>query len=797
MSVSIRDRFRNTIEAALGKEPVLSSVPLYDIGFNGPEDEIIEHEGVSGYFKMLRDAKVSSELDGAVSLMVPGISVNVGSFKEGDTVNEKKAVRNADFVRDILKAMPGSTLDVVRDQILRNSLITGFSVAEPQFELITLPEWGAVKGLSGLMLKPTCSFTDSSNGIVVDRFGNILEFKQGANHGGHAATPDQVIYTAFRGTPNNRYGKSLLNPAYDPWKMKQKVIRILMFLLAGNASGWRVAKLPKDATKKQLQDAQALMRKLATAQSFAVLETWDMEFNQPNGGAGDAFIKAGQEFDRQISSAIVGDSAFSAQDMGSNASRQTSQSNVQARMRAWGDAFMESFSEQFCPMVLIENGFDGPMPVISADMVEDASSRIEKYKVAGELKQAGVFTIAFPEAAQKQVAQDLGIDTTQADENAQGDATVALNGAQITAGQGIVVGVTDGTVAPGSAVPLLVALGIPQDTAQAMVDAAYAAIKPTAKPDPVVNASEIINAAAPSGRDNATLKRNGKQFDTLAKSGAVDLSDTWAGLVPQIMKKLEGQIFNPKLNGWKVTNLNKLRQIAIDTTKYKSSEMRKSMDSTLKSGNDLGDKHARGMVPIVAQERLEAAAGFTAQAVLQSLQNHTFLTLEQKYPKVASDIYYLLENAVNGDVAPNVVRAQMHAYLMDSSAFTPGLANTIIETSLSSAYNDARMSLFRQVVDTTGNTPGAITGYVFSAIMDNYTTDICMELDGKAFAADDPSLPQPPLHFNCRSQLIPIFAGEKPWTKESGGEVMSTADSSATIATARANGQIQTGFGGA
>ena len=728
MLLSLKSRLRNVLEAAQGKEQVLSSREIMAATYNGPEDVIIENEGVEGYFKMLRDAKVSANVDGVVSLAIPGISTNPGDDTD-------KGIRNADFVRDVLEAIPGSTIDSIR-QLFKNAIVTGLFVGENQYEIMTLPEWGTVNGITAINLKPTCSFTNSMNGIKVDRFGNILEFQQDGTHGGNTATLDEVIYYAFRGNANNRYGTSLLHSVYDPWKGKQKIFRIYAMFMATNASGTRVAKVPNNSTKKQLQDAQATMRKLATAQSFAVIKDWEIDVDKPGSGTGGHFLEMMQEMDRQIDTGIYGDSAFSAQDQGSYASRSVSQSNVQSRMRAWGDAFMEAFSEQFCTQLLRENGFDGPLPRITADMVEDAGSRIEKYKVLGDLKQKQVITVALPDEAQKKVMQDLGI------------------------------------------------------AAEDLVDATTpeAKAEPVIEPKPEVRASELIHAAAPSGRDNATLKRNGKQYDTLAKDGAKDLSNTWQSIVPQIMKKIDGQVFNPKLNGWKVTDLTKLRQIAVETVKYKSSDMRKSMDATLRSGDELGQKHVQSMLPV------EAAAGFTPRAAIQSLQNHTFLTLEKKYPQIAEQVYYQLEAGIRGDLAPNVVRANIQDYLVNGSVYTPGLANTIIETSLSSAYNDARMSLFRQVVDVTGNTPGGIIGYVFSAIMDDFTTDICSSFDGKAFRADDPSLPQPPLHFNCRSQLIPVFAGEEPWTKESGGEFTSPADSKAMVATAQANGEIQKGF---
>lgn len=741
MSLSFKERFRGVIEAAMGKEQTLNSIELMRIGYSGPEDDIIEAKGVEGYTDMLRDAKVSADVDGAVSMAIPGIVVTPGDDSD-------KGTRNADFVRDVLTAMKGSTIDNIRTPF-RNAIVKGLSVAQLQTEIKELPNWGSVVGVTDINLKPTCSFTDSGDGIKVDRFGNIEEFKQDGNHGGHKALPEDVIYYAFRGDANNRYGRSLLHSVYDPWKRKQKIFRIYALFMATNASGIREIKLPskignRATTQDDLENAQERINRLATAQALATMKDWETQIHTPGSGTGGHFLEMIQEEDRQIDCGIYGDSAFSAQDQGSYASRTVSQSNVQARMRAWGDGYMESFSEQFCTMVLALNGFDGPLPHIKAEMIEDSGARIEKYKVLGDLKQKNLITVTIPDEGQKQIMQDLGL------------------------------------------------------SAETLKDAETPKapeVATTTKP-PEVNASETIHAAAPSGRDNATLKRNGKQFDALVTNGARDLSDTWQSIVPGIMKKIDSQVFDSKTNGWKTQSPSKLREIVLEAVKYKSSEMRKSMDATLRAGNDLGDKHARSMVPVIASEMIEAAVGFTPQAVVQSLQSKTFLTLEQRYPKVASDIYYLLENAVKGDVAPTAVRAQIHSYLMESSAFTPGLANTIIDTSLSSAYNDARMSLFRQVVDVSGNTDGAITGYVFSAINDDYTSDICSELDGKAFAADDPSLPQPPLHFNCRSQLIPVFAGETPWTKESKGEFMSQNDSRALIATAQKKGQIQTGFGG-
>ena len=745
MPVPIKERFRNVIRAAQGKEQKLVTVDMAGL-IDGPEDDILNTKGTDGYWVMFRDPKVASGVDGAITLMIPDVAVEAAD----DT---PKGLRNASFVEAVIDAIPGSTLDVFRD-MLQQAIVTGPSISEPQFEPVMLhgtyegKPWGMAKGITAINVKDTQTFVDATNGIEIDRFGNIIKFNQMTTYGHTSALPCEVIYYAFRGSANNRWGTSLLHSVYDAWKYKRKILRIAAMFMATNASGIRHAVLPNNSTEKQLADAQSVMRRLATAQSLATLKSWETKIDLPSSGAGGHFLEFIQEMDRQILEGIYGDSAYSAQDQGSYASRLASQSNVQARMRAWGKGFMAAVSEQLAPWILRENGFDGPVPRIVATIPEDATSRVENYKALADMRQKGLLTIEVPDTAQRQIFTDMGVD------------------------------VGDDAVTP---------------SAPAMTKP-----EPATEPAPTtetVAACETIHAAAPKGRDSATVRKQGKQYDAILESGAKDLTDTWQGIAPEVLKKLVGQLFNPNLNGWKTTNLNEIRKIVEQTVPYKSSAMRDSLNATLKGGYELGDTHAKQMVPILASE-IKAAAGFTPAAVLQSLRNRSYFILQSKYPGMEADIYLMLENAVRGQVPPQMVRKQIEDYLIQGGAFRPGLAGTIVDTSLSFAYNESRMSLFNKVVDPTGRTPGSITGYVFNAQLDSRTTDICSSLDGKAFAADDPSLPQPPLHYNCRSQLIPVFAGEEPWTPESGGQFMSADDSAAAISKAKANGEIQRGFGG-
>jgi SPP1 gp7 family putative phage head morphogenesis protein len=78
---------------------------------------------------------------------------------------------------------------------------------------------------------------------------------------------------------------------------------------------------------------------------------------------------------------------------------------------------------------------------------------------------------------------------------------------------------------------------------------------------------------------------------------------------------------------------------------------------------------------------------------------------------------------------------------------------TIARTVTAKAYNEARSQQFNELKDV-------IIGYQFSAIMDGHTSDICTSLDKKIIKPAEIEKYTPPLHYNCRSLIVPIFETE-------------------------------------
>jgi SPP1 gp7 family putative phage head morphogenesis protein len=82
-------------------------------------------------------------------------------------------------------------------------------------------------------------------------------------------------------------------------------------------------------------------------------------------------------------------------------------------------------------------------------------------------------------------------------------------------------------------------------------------------------------------------------------------------------------------------------------------------------------------------------------------------------------------------------------------------------TKITDVMNRGRMAFY--------NESGVVAAYQYSAILDDRTTDICSGLDGKVFKDGD--APIPPMHFNCRSLLIPITKYEDYEADEFVGKV--------------------------
>jgi SPP1 gp7 family putative phage head morphogenesis protein len=107
------------------------------------------------------------------------------------------------------------------------------------------------------------------------------------------------------------------------------------------------------------------------------------------------------------------------------------------------------------------------------------------------------------------------------------------------------------------------------------------------------------------------------------------------------------------------------------------------------------------------------------------------------------DMVYQIEDAI----AP-------YLDLTDTSGDLSGARlMTAVRTNVSSAYNDARDSIFMDP-----ELDGFVVAFMASAVIDSATTPGCRDMDGRIFKATNPIWDEWPFpaHFNCRTIKIPI-----------------------------------------
>lgn len=125
---------------------------------------------------------------------------------------------------------------------------------------------------------------------------------------------------------------------------------------------------------------------------------------------------------------------------------------------------------------------------------------------------------------------------------------------------------------------------------------------------------------------------------------------------------------------------------------------------------------------------------------------------------VVTDVLDALEKAVSEGTGIAEFKEAVAEKLEQSwGGEQPGRLETIFRTNVQSAYGHGRIE---QMTDPT--VLRRRPAWRFDAIMDSRVSDVCESLNGTIRSADDGFWDdhQPPLHFNCRSTIVPLSLDE-------------------------------------
>lgn len=179
---------------------------------------------------------------------------------------------------------------------------------------------------------------------------------------------------------------------------------------------------------------------------------------------------------------------------------------------------------------------------------------------------------------------------------------------------------------------------------------------------------------------------------------------------------------------------------------------------------ELGSTMVEGEINVRANE---SAITVTPRAAVRAMTEKAIWIAGVVKGKLTSEVQAVLIAAVqNGEPLAETVQklAEIFVPYIGTSELTkpeqtsPHRLETIVRTNTTDAYNTGRLAKMREP-----KMKPWLKAVRYSAVLDERTTDICMELHGSYFKPDDPMLDRltPPNHFNCRSLLVPVMIDQK------------------------------------
>ena len=231
---------------------------------------------------------------------------------------------------------------------------------------------------------------------------------------------------------------------------------------------------------------------------------------------------------------------------------------------------------------------------------------------------------------------------------------------------------------------------------------------------------DLADQEAPANREQVVLI-NGAAADTIAlvdrhTDGAADLpAGWWVGVVPLV------GIIGARLRA-RMVEAFRLRLAAVAVAAVVTLER-----GLRASGDD---------APLAAPspEKLTTAALAGPQGI--SWPDYTGRTADAMFRRISSEF------------RTAHTRAEVDDLVAQARRLATGAITSTVVTGLHSAANRARLIV---AADS-----GRFQRWRYSAVLDNRTSETCIELNGTEWLFADQNAPLPPRHPNCRSIVVPL-----------------------------------------
>lgn len=679
-------------------------------------DELMQNKGYKVYRRMMMDDQVKACLRfKQYSVISRSYYFDVKENEEGNPDPQHEEM--ADFFEAVISHLRGSWTDKLIE--ILSAMENGYSITEKVFEPFTW-DGRAMWGIRDLKTRPFESF---NTGITTDAHGNIEKIEQVSGAMKVELPLDKVIHFVYQPDRDRVFGESDLRACYRAWWSKDITIKFWNIFLERMAGGFNHAKVTGNLSDAQKADLQKTIANITASTGIITPDTVDITQMQPH--TTTAYRDAIASHDKAISKSLLVPNLLGISEQDSVGSYSQSQTQFDAFMFVLehiGNCLAEALNEQLFRDLALWNFGTEDFPAFRwEEMSEDRKGKIAA--MWSDLVSKGAVTksdtdeayirrlVGFPEKAEEEEPEDpIPGEGEIFPINGQGSEEEEPDNEDIIE-------------------------EIPDEEKKAHVRKMFAA-RPWMR------------------RVNFTAIK--KEMDRGDQALTDDLND----LLAQARISIEKQI--AKIVGDR--SMGNVDPKEIEGVKIPSgilSAIRKTLRKNLQETLDTSYEQAKKELP---KKKMKAAPKYRpgmdktkAEKFLSSRAMKITGVLNQR---VLENTQRVLENGIRYDKALGTTMKDLRedtdllSYLPDVDAAgrpvnVPARLENIVRTNTAYAWNEARQALF-----TDPDMRGFVEAFEYSAILDDRTSEVCEQLDGKI--QKDWGGMTPPNHFQCRSLLIPV-----------------------------------------
>lgn len=556
--------------------------------------------------------------------------------------------------------------------------------------------------------------------IPQDSKGNIMWFEQQGVERVVKLGKKDAIHYVINQKFQNPYGVSDLRACYAAWFIKKQIIRYYAIFLEKNASPVPIARYKQGIPSAVINEIYNAIKSFQQKSCLVAPEEFNLDFLETN-SKGEAYTKGINLFNMFIGRSLFCPDLLGFQgDETSGGSYSLGQTQMEIffnhikRRRSKLEQIVNR--EIIKPMVLCNFGFlEGEMPRFELNEIEEADimSFADKFLAYAalpwykpSLKEINHFKnlINFPTTEEDEFETINPPSEDPFEKNAGGNPGIEKDMEKI--GQKI------------------------EDIGHGMMDnqKKKSEFSKTKLPNQIFSdLSDGYDRVVNYAKINDQFEENGKEVE---KEARPIIDSIFEDLYDQMRKKkiIDNQRID-RIDSIKLKKLKDLKQL-----------LNKNMRNIWKEGKLEGTEESKKIKKDAPDKKENALADEQFLRILDE-ENFNFVG-DWEYNVTKQARIEMIAAVKDGRPISSVIDILDEKGKKDAMISVERYART----KTTEVFNKGRLATFEQ--------SGIVQGYQYSAILDDQTSDICRGLHGKKFKAGQQ--PIPPMHFNCRSVLVPI-----------------------------------------